>query len=248
MSISLEKQKLSFKKENKKETEVEIISETFIGKGAFGEVFDTVIKIGGKKRRLIRKRYFDTLFANDRPSAIENIKSAVKHYSMAKNAGLKVFPTFRINEDQKSILMTTGFSDDKICISRKEGNEFMSVTEFGKPLIKEIRNLDEFISKLFAEGLKAIKNGISIFHDVPFIILSKEEPTTIDFVLGDLDNLLEKEKTKTEGKVNIMQLKFLLTLFNEKNVDPSFREEFLRKVKYHYEKYIANINEDRELK
>src|SRR6185436_979019 len=89
------------------------------------------------------------------------------------------------SEDKKSILMTTGFSDDQICVG---SSNYLTVTEFGRPLIQEIQDVNKFLSDFFNEHLKAAKHGIRLWLDVFFFIISKDEPTKVDFVIGDLDN------------------------------------------------------------
>ncbi len=40
-----------------KETRVRVIKETKINEGFFGDVFDTVVEVGGHKKRFIIKKY-----------------------------------------------------------------------------------------------------------------------------------------------------------------------------------------------
>ena len=46
----------SFKKNTGKETKVQVISEIRIAGGTFGEIFDTVVEIGGHRKRFIVKK------------------------------------------------------------------------------------------------------------------------------------------------------------------------------------------------
>jgi len=232
MENSFEKQNISFKKHTGIETKVNIISETPINRGSFGEIFDTVVEVGGHRKRFIIKKYRTQIFEK---IAEKDTKHAFKNYSLAKEAGLKVFPTFRISEDQKSILMTTGFSDNQICVST---NNKINVVELGRPLIEEFEDLDKFISTIFAEGLKAMKKGISLHQDMFFFLLSKNEPTKVDFILGDLDNLKQAESIKVTGWQNMINIRKVLIFFCDKNIDPSFHEIFLDKVEYYYNQAV----------
>ena len=162
MDSQFEKPK-TFTKHTGKETAVSIVNEIPINNGAFGEIFDTVIKINGRKKRFIVKKYFDKSKIRDRPIATINAQTAFANYSLAKEAELKVFPTFRIGEDKRSILMTDGFSDNQICIG---SNNSKSVIDFEQPLIGKIKDEDKFLSAFFSEGLKAGQKGIRLYFDM----------------------------------------------------------------------------------
>lgn len=227
---------ISFKKHTGKETGVKIISETSINKGEFGEIFDTVIEIGGKRKRFIVKKYFDVEISevdpsSDRPYAEKNAQLAFRNYSLAKEAGLKVFPTFRTGGDKKSILMTTGFTNNEICLG---SNNALSVIDFKQPFIKEIEDIDKFLSTFFDEGLKAAKKGIILSQDCFFFILNKTEPVKIDFIIGDLDNLIGTKSGKNIELNNIKDIETTLIEFCEKNISPILARKFLDKVRYYY--------------
>ncbi|MBU0998689.1 hypothetical protein KKG24_00050 [Patescibacteria group bacterium] len=207
-------------------------------------MFDTLVEIGGHRKRFIVKKYFDypTDAIEKRTKASPlgwskiNAQTAFKNYSLAQKAGLKVFPTFRMGEDKKSILMTTGFLDNQICVS---SNNKITVVELGRPLIKEMGGemLDKFLSTIFTEGLKASQKQISLHSDMFFFILSKDEPTKIDFVLGDLDNLRKEEKlipTESIKSDNMINIKKALYHFCEKNINRNFSKKFLDKIEYYY--------------
>ena len=221
----------SFKKNTGKETKVQVISEIRIAGGTFGEIFDTVVEIGGHRKRFIVKKYRENNLPVGKPIATKNAHSAFENYSLAKEAGLKVFPTFRISEDEKDILMTTGFLKDQICIG---SNNAKDVTKFDKPLIREISNTDEFLSNIFAEYIKAAKNNIYLPSDILFFVLNRDEPTNLDFVLGDLDNL-RKESRSIAGiaSLNIRNLRSSLYYFSNENIDPEKRQKFNNKIEYY---------------
>ena len=234
MSQSLEGPKVKFKEYTGRETELRIVSETLINSGNFGKIYDSVIEIGGLQRRFIVKKYSTML------STITgtNAEWALKNYSLAKKAGLRVFPTFRISKDRASILMTTGFFNDKICVA---SNDHYTVDKFGRALILEIENIDEFLSNFFTESLKAAQQGIQIHFDVFFFILNKNEPTKIDFVLGDLDNLYKAGRTKETGVHNMNSARDALHVFFTRNTDPIKKREFLSKVENSFSTGIVSV-------
>ena len=236
---------ISFKKHTGKETALKIISETHINEGVFGDIFDAVVEINGKRKRFIVKKYKSFYYRTIFHSAEENAKEAMENYTLAKNSGLKVFPTFRMGEDGKSILMTTGFLNDQICVSV---NNTKNIVDFEKTSIKEIQDLNKFLTEFFTEGLKAAQKGIRIHEDVVFFILNKTEPTKIDFVLGDVDSLLKKESTKLTGLKNIEDLKSILVKFCARNIDLSFFKEFLERVEYYCNQAKNSVENDKTLK
>lgn len=240
MGNQFEPKKISFQKHDGKETQVNIIEETLMNKGAFGEISDAVVEINGRQKRFVIKKYmYDT-----EEIVEECTERAFRNYSLAKDAGLKVFPTFRLGEDKKSILMTTGFLEDQICIG---SNNFLNIQDFNQTFIGKIENEDEFLKSFFAEGLQAAKKGIIINDDVPFFIISKNKPTKIDFVLGDLDNLRKASPTKTTGQINMRKIKSTLLEFNRKNIHPNFQKPFLEKVELYFMQALKNVD-DSELK
>ena len=172
-------------------------------------------------------------------SAAKNADKAFKNYSLAKKAGLKIFPTFRVSENKKNILMTTGFSNGQICVG---SNNDITVTELGRPLICEIQNVDKFLSDFFNEHLKAAKHGIRFWIDVFFFILSRNEPTKIDFVVGDLDNSAEMEPSKSIGLRNMEYARTTLIAFCEKNINTNFAYKFREKVEAYYEQGVNAVN------
>lgn len=224
---SFENQNIPFRKHTGKETTVHIVSETLINNGSFGKIFDTVVEVGGHKKRLIIKKYNDA----SEKYAKENAEHAFKNYSLAKEAGLKVFPTFRIGENGKSILMNTGFSNEQICIGV---NNFKNVENLGRPFISEIINIDEFLLNLFTESQKATAKGLKLHSDVFFFIISRKEPAEMDFILGDLDNLNKinpedyKERELIQHNMKCVETAF--RYFLEKNVYRNEREKFLEKL------------------
>ncbi len=243
MSNEFEPTGFSFRKDTGGKTEVEIISEKKINGGNFGNIFDAVVEIGGHKKRFIIKKYL----ANEWRSATQRASFAFENYSRAKKAGLRVFLTFRIGEDNESILMTTGFKDNQICIGSKNHRR-VTVESFGRPKIKEFSNLDRFLEEFFTEGLKAAHEGIEIYKDdVPFFILTKDEPTEIDFVFGDMDNLIKAVPIEHVEIRNLERLNNTLYEFGYENVDPNSLSHFLDRVKYYYNQAVRSVNNDTAL-
>ncbi len=233
MNNGFEKQNMSFKKHTGKEVRVSLVNTSLLTNTHFGNIFYSNAEIGDRKRKFITKRYYDR----------KRAEKAFRNYSLAKKARLKVFPTFRIGEDKKSILMTTGFKENEICVgSNIRTGMDLDVLKLAK--IEEIEDLelDTFLENFFNEGLKAAKSGLLLtLDDSAFFILSKNKPTKIDFVLGDLDNLKEATPGKYIGMQNMRRIKEMLDEFRVFNISPSFSEKFLKKVEEYYKQAIENV-------
>ncbi len=237
MVNNLEQPNISFKKDSGRETKVKILNEVPIAKGTQGEAFDVVVEVGGHSQRMVIKRY-----NNRHVSDSENKKrarNAFDKYSIAKSAGLKVFPTFRIGGDNQSILMTSGFSNDKICIACNS-HEF-NVSKFERPLIKEIKNVDELLASFFAEAMKATQGGIGLTSDSVFFIVDREEPAQVDFVFGDLDFLSKGKISKFLARENIGEVRRMLSFFCSSNFSRSYQGTFTRKIETFYRKATEEI-------
>ncbi len=228
----------SFEKHTGKKAELKILEEARINSGGYGIVFDALVEIGGHKKRFIIKKYYE----NKYEPAKESASKAFENYTLAKKAGLKVFPTFRIGEDGKSILMTSGFTENQICIgSNSDGT---NVKSFEEPLIKNIDNLDEFLRDYYTEGIKVIESNFSLAEDVPFFIVSKNKPTKLDFVWGDLDNLAKPtiKLNKNHAHTMLSIMKNTLEKFMDNNISEDEREKFLERSDYYFNLAQEDVN------
>ena len=233
MKSRFEKPNTFFRKHTGQEIEVDIVNQELLTAGRFfADVSESNVEIGGRKRKFIIKRYHQPGMA----------QAAFEKYSIAKKAGLKVFPTFRIGEDGRSILMTTGFLNDQICI---DSNSRISLKDLGYPLIEDIGNLQQFLLNFFDEGLKAGKQGVLTLFDIFFFILNKENPPKADFVIGDLDNLAQMKISKNLILANIESIREVLFRFCERNIHPKFKKRFLGMVDSYYQQALkkASTNE-----
>lgn len=239
MSNNMEK--TSFEKHTGKKSRVKILEENIISEGTtFGEIYETLVDVGGRKKKFIIKKYQGKDSTSSGEFAVQFAKEAFENYSYAKKAGLKVFPTFRLSQDKKNILMTNGNLENQICIG---ANHYKNITDFERPLIKNIDNLDNFLKEYFEEGFKINGNNFQFHHDVPFFLISKTEPIKLDFVLGDLDNLTSFKNTirKDFALNNIHQMRKSIADFTKRNIDPSYQDIFFEKLEYYYKKAMYEV-------
>ncbi len=226
---------ITFKKSTGKESAVKVITETLIDGGIYGNIFDAVIEIGGHKKRMIIKRYLD----ESDHAAKQEAQTAFNNYMAAKKAGLKIFPTFRIGDDQRSILMTTGFKDGNLCIGN---NSRKDIRHFGAEPLKRIEQTDKFFKDFFSEGLKAAREKLIIAADAPFLIISKAQPTKLDYVIGDLDDVLPHDNLIWEElkHLNLENLRRAILRFARRNIDHSLLDEFNHNVESFYNKALTS--------
>ena len=166
----------------------------------------------------------------------EDATRALEKYNYAKEAGLKVFNTYRINERGDTILMTTGLSKDKICLGSNDW--------YDSKLKKEsISNLEDFAKSYFEQAMIAVDSEIYLYADIPFFLVDKKSPdVSLDFVLGDLDRLskwrgiLDPISKQKMYEANLEQLHTALNHFIKNNIkDP---KHYLSSVKHYVDDLI----------
>jgi len=208
-------------------TEVEIISEIKIGGGQFGEIFEAEAKIGTKNRNFVIKKFKDVPGIGDAPSrsAEEVAAVAFENYGYAKKSGLKVFPTYRLGEDKKSILMTNANLGEQVCIGLNDDSPRLK--DFGMNKLDYIANANDCAELLMNQVRKATQAGISLRNDSFLFLVDKRNPEVLDFVIGDLDNVMRsKQEQKKLLQSNIMHAFTALDLFIRRSVVADRRQEY----------------------
>lgn len=171
-------QLVRFNKFDGSSTQIQIVGEKYIGGGTFGKIYLADTLVARRPRRFVIKRYKGDTLAAERFA-----KKALTNYQRAKEAGLKVFPTYRMGEDGRSILMTDGHGDSTICLSNNR-----TLPELGIPQIANAAISPSLIEGVIAQAKKASEKRILIPNDAYFFIYDRSAQTT-DFVIGDLDML-----------------------------------------------------------
>jgi hypothetical protein len=216
-----------------KSSDVQVISEKEISGGDFGNIFLVKVKIGNsnKENEMILKKFKTATISKTIEektttridTAEDRATRAFEHYNLAKKAGLKVFSTYRINEDKKSILMTNGDIGNWVCIGQNERSP--SLASKGLEKINKIENYKELTENVYAQAIKATENNLYLHSDCFMFLIKKNNPQFIDFVIGDLDNLVEKPKAEKRKlfEDNLMTSfnalnRFLIDNIKEENV------------------------------
>ncbi|MBU1091948.1 hypothetical protein KKA27_03765 [Patescibacteria group bacterium] len=200
-----------------------------LGEGAFGSVFEATIELSKRKKKFVIKEFKDgDLSQSPKDTAENRAREAIEHWRVAKKAGLKVFPTYRIGDDEKSILMTSAHGEKNICVDPFPVDG-ATVETFGRSKLQEISNLDQLFEGLLKECRKATDHQIDIFPDAYFFLVDRKTDM-VDFVLGDTDYLVTSPGVhpKDHATSNLGRAKIVLESFIEKNVSGPKQKEYLK--------------------
>ena len=150
-------------------TKVRIDSERRIGGGVFGDTYEAQVTVGNHKRTFVIKRF--RIVAGLTPE--ENATEAMRNYDAAKKAGLKVFPTYRLGEDKKSILMTSGNTQDSVCIGT--GGDSPKIEDILGTRIEQIADddLHLLVDGVFSQAIQAGEHNIVLPADAYFFLQLK---------------------------------------------------------------------------
>ncbi len=170
---------VKFTKYDKTPTWIKITGERDIhGGGVFGQIFLTDTLVLGRPRRFIVKK-----FLGNPDRAKREAERAFNNYRKAKNAGLKVLPTYRISGDNTSILMTNLNVDSTLVLSNNR-----DLGELGLPPIRNEALTPGLTDSIIEHAKLASEHKILIPVDAYFFLYNQVQQTT-DFTLGDLDKL-----------------------------------------------------------
>lgn len=115
----------------------------------------------------------------------EKSADALSNYTIAKKAGLKVPPTYRIDESDQSIYMTNLNKGDHISLS---ANNEVPPEARGISIESIPEGFDSFLDQYFSQAIIATKNGLNLYYDMPMFTFKKNtEKPDIDFYIADFD-------------------------------------------------------------
>jgi hypothetical protein len=224
------------------EANIQILEEKPINKGEFGEAYEVKVQVkGGAKGTFVLKKFFEQLSDGQRISGKDMAKKSFQNYTQAREAGLKVFPTFLLNEQDGTILMTIGYNEEWHCISNNKGTN--SLENFGGEKLEEVPRFENFAHKLFEEAKKAADAEIFLPADSFFFTVSKNDQR-LDFYVADVDTV--KKVRISEGQnlldMNLTEADSALTLFLKSNVkDEDTAFKYIDQVPKLKNKFIENI-------
>jgi hypothetical protein len=176
--------------DNDQETKVSFAEKRKIGEGRYGTVYQIEAVIGQdrpRKKQFVIKEYKDLPNA----SAQELVEKATKNYHLAKQAGLEVFPTIRVNKGGNKILMTDLNREGLICVGRSD--EEASLIDRGREKLKQITNLEDLVRAITRQADIASDNNLFLFSDSYFFQVEGEAETA-DVIVGDFDEIRENHE------------------------------------------------------
>lgn len=174
-----------------------------LGYGSRGNVYEAEVSLTEDElREHVWKFALKKFKAADGLSSEENAARAFKNYAYAKKAGLKVPMTYRLGEDKESVLMSLAGNPNTVFWSTDEWRFSLSPDKAER--LEEIPNLVELCDGLFWQAFRAAGRGLSLHMDMPFLLVDSRTHR-VDFVLGDLDNLVARQDSYS--KVAAMNLR-----------------------------------------
>jgi len=198
-----------------------------IAQGHYGIIYETDFVIDGHRTTFAEKSFKD----NEYGTAEENAKSSFNKYLVACAAKLRVFPIYCLSEDKKSILMTPYFGDWG-CVS---ANNRPTLEDLGLEQMKSIDNFQALLENLFTEAIKAAQSKIRIVSDLFLFLVNKENPSFLDFISGDFDQISTNFDEYEEEEIFTIAL-----AYNLENVIISL-QLFLESNVKNYQSYIAEL-------
>ncbi len=215
--------------DRKRGADVHILQKDNIGQGSYGTVYEVEAEVGGKKRTMALKDYTEGMapvYTMSDQMFKEQAQRALARYGLAKKAGLKVFSTYRLEENGTRILMTNG-NDDTFCLASN------SETRFKELSIAHIEKFDDLVASIFAQAVLAGEKGM-IFteNDIFFFLISKTDTSKIDFVLQDFDTIdVVRKPTNDQIQKNIqITSKALCNLISSKTLPDETRDAYRKLI------------------
>jgi len=117
----------------------------------------------------------------------DDIQKAFRGYELAKNAGLKVLPTFRITEDEQMALMTYAGTNELEPIKQSRSKD----REPNEKALA-ISNLDDVLNQMEKQVRLATKANIQLGPDI-FVYLLGKNDNRLDFVIVDTSDIRANE-------------------------------------------------------
>ncbi len=201
-----------------------ITKKASLGKGSYATVSEVELEKGEHKMNFALKEYGSQL-----KNAAEK---AFKNYLYAKEIGLKVFRTLRINEDHTALLLTLANTEKNFLISNGSHIEWEKVDR--------IENLQSLMNDLQQDMLKASNESVHYAGDAIFLIGNKKQPYTLDFVLGDYDNLMKYDSDVNLFPENVVIVRNSLKSLLKCYVDERSIEEYNTEVDESFYKFYQN--------
>jgi hypothetical protein len=177
----------------RKRHEVSVERKRRIGGGHFGDVYlaDVHFQQASQERRrqMIVKEYRP----NPAKPGMEHklAERAIRNHQLAKEAGLKVFPTFRLSAEGNSILMTLADTERWICVGTNEGSDSLREMAGGEFAAKPDDEMERFINQVLDQAQLAKQSALSLDSDMIFMLVDRAERKKMDYVLGDMDMITQ---------------------------------------------------------
>lgn len=193
----------------RRQHEVSVNRKKKIGGGFYGDVFlaDVHMTDGHteRHRQMVVKAYRskDSAPGKERQLA----QRAMHNYGLAKAAGLRVFPTFRLSPEGNSILMTLANTEAWICVGTNEGSDSVQAVAGTELSVEPNGQLETFINQVLDQAELAKRASLSLDSDMIFVLIDRAKRNKMDYVFGDMDMVTQwpREMLKNGGDQQLYQ-------------------------------------------
>ncbi len=207
-----------------------------VSQGDYGDIYEVNGFVGSHGKKFIVKKFKGK---NEKITEYRATK-AFQNYEVAKKAGLKVFTTYRIGEDRKSILMTNGNMESAVCIGNNKKSP--KAKDLLGDKIGSLGDVDfqTLVEGMYSQAILAGGQNIKVPADAYFFFVDTKTKSKVDFVIGDLDfvsKLPGKPPDRTRG--NLDHALSSIDGFVQRNVwNPG---KYYEKAKEMHQETVANL-------
>ena len=148
-----------------KSTDVSIVRvNRLLGKGSYGWVAEVEVALTNEKdpqkhiHKMALKKYYETR------DSLESLKRSYNNYRMLKKAEIPTWDTYRINEEDRMVLMSLGTTEEEFLVTLNDDEEKHSgLAHLRKNPVKDIENMEEFFDQL-KSILGKLKSNVYRLH------------------------------------------------------------------------------------
>lgn len=216
-----------------RESDVTIEYKDKIGKGAYGDIYQSEIELDKDQEKVRKLKQFFAV-KDFKKAKAGSSEQALTIYQSLKEAHVDTWSTYRRVKGSERVLMTDGTSGDALVLSSSDSsrskNSILNVLDRG---IDKIENIEEVVKRAIENALRAGENGILLPSDAWLIrmhALVQDKPNIIERLLkrdpkkrvsaeqvfvGDFDEIVV-DKSKHHKYANLIYLyQFLDTLIRQ---------------------------------
>jgi hypothetical protein len=158
-------------------------SERKIASGGYGTAYEVTARYGNNhEKKFVVKRFFSPKNAGEATKAVQN-------YSLAKQAGLNVFHTYRLGADMQSVIMTMGNTEDVVLIGTNVESPKAEEQLGAKIHLAETEKFDSLLEAVLNQARIAANHNIFLHKDAYFFTVDRKTKSEFGVIIGDYDRV-----------------------------------------------------------